>query len=93
MQKQLELRFETASPINAEKFSGQNGLVYEHLKEGRTITTLSAEQLFGIRNLHSRISDLRHTNGKTIYGRNIQAIDRHGIKVKCKEYSLSPFEN
>ena len=83
----------TASPINVEKIVKQNRQVYDHLLSGRTITLLSADQLYGIRHLHSRISDLRNKNKIRIYGKMITALDRDGEKVKCKEYSLTPFTN
>lgn len=90
--QQLSLNFDSKSPINSEKFGKQNRQVYEHLASGRTITLLIADMLYGIRHLHSRISDLRNTHGITIYDKPITVIDRHGNIVKCKEYSLTGFE-
>lgn len=91
--QQLEITFQTTSPINAEKLSKQNRQVYEHLAAGRTITLLIAEHLYGIRHLHSRISDLRNISHLQIFGREITAVDRNQTLVKCKEYSLTPFIN
>lgn len=90
--QQLELTFTTTSPINLDKLQKQNKLVYEHLASGRTITLLVADNLYGIRHLHSRISDLRNKNKIGIYDRTIIVVDRWGQKVKCKEYSLSQFK-
>lgn len=80
--QQLFLNFESKSPINAEKFQNQNRQVYEHFASGKTLTLLMAENLYGIRHLHSRISDLRNIHGVIIYDRAIRAIDRFGNKVK-----------
>lgn len=84
--EQLELF--TSSPINREKLEKQNRKVYEHLLSGKTITLLSAWQLYGIRHLHSRISDLRNQNKIHISGKMITVTDDQANKVKCKEYSL-----
>lgn len=92
MNQQLEISFNTTSPINAEKLSKQNKQIYDHLASGRTITLLAADDLYGIRHFHSRISDLRNKNKIQIYDRTIKAIDRNGLKVKCKEYSLNQFK-
>ncbi len=89
---QLELSFTTGSNINVEKLGKQNKCVYEHLASGKTITLLSAECLYGIRHLHSRISDLRNKNKVDIFDKTITVIDREGIMVKCKEYSLTQFK-
>ncbi|KAA2242849.1 hypothetical protein F0L74_09990 [Chitinophaga agrisoli] len=91
--QQLTLQFETCSPINVDKLCKQNKQVYDHLSSGRTLTLLQADHLYGIRHLHSRISDLRNRNNIRIYDRTITVPDRHGIKVKCKEYSLNQFTN
>lgn len=88
---QTTLNFTSKSPINRDKFSRQNKMIYDHLASGRTITTLQADRLYGIRNLHSRIPELRKA-GVVIYDRMVQAVDRSGGLVKCKEYSLSPFK-
>lgn len=87
---QTTLDFTSKSPINREKFSRQNKMIFDHLSSGRTITTLQADQLYGIRNLHSRIPELRKA-GVVIYDRMIQAVDRSGGLTKCKEYSLIDF--
>ncbi|MBO9151905.1 helix-turn-helix domain-containing protein [Chitinophaga sp. GCM10012297] len=80
----------TSSPINVEKLSRQNKMVYDHLMRGETITTLQAERLFGIRNLHSRIPELKNA-GVVIYDRMVKHQDRFGELTKCKEYSLTEF--
>lgn len=84
----MELLFTTASPINTDKLNKQNRQVYEHLSSGKTITLLIAEDLYGIRHLHSRISDLRNISKIDIKDKMITVIDRLGCKVKCKEYSI-----
>lgn len=87
---QTTLNFTSKSPINREKFSRQNRMIYDHLASGRTITTLQADQLYGIRNLHSRIPELRKA-GVVIYDRMIEVVDYIGLTVRCKEYSLKAF--
>lgn len=84
MKDQLKIDFNTNSPINKVKLTGQNERVLEMLQE-RNITTYDAIKI-GIYNLHSRISDLRNKAGVTIHDRFIK---RQGSTVK--EYSLKPF--
>lgn len=79
------LIFETSSPINIEKFSGQNLTVWNHLQHSN-ITILIAIRRYEIYNLHSRISDLRNKHNKIIFDRTI---NENG--TTCKEYSLKPF--
>lgn len=69
-----------------------NKAVYDHLVSGKTIDRYEADKLYGVGNLHSRISDLRNTHKITIYDRFITVLDRFGEKVKCKEYSLTEFK-
>lgn len=82
---QLTIDFTTASPINAEKLSRQNRLIYNHLASGKTITVYDAIAM-GIFHLHSRISDLRNVHDIEIFDRTITENN-----TTCKEYSLSKF--
>lgn len=77
----------TLSPINELSISGQNGKVYNYMKENGSINMLQAHSI-GVMHLHSRISDLRnHDKIKlTIYDRFIKV---NGIDMK--EYSLKQF--
>ena len=86
MKEQLEIIFESPSPINREKLTGQNKLIYELLKV-RTLNCFQAQD-FGVTALNSRISDLRNKSGVIIYDRFITT--NGGSKVK--EYSLYPFK-
>jgi len=86
MNAQLEISFETASPINREKLTGQNRLVYETL-QFRTLNCFQAQEM-GITALNSRISDLRNKAGIIIYDRFITTSG--GSKVK--EYSVREFK-
>lgn len=88
MTAQLTIDFTTQSPINKEKLTGQNKLVFETLITGRTLTTFEAQEM-GITALNSRVSDLRNKAGINIYDRFITT--RGGSKVK--EYSYYPFKN
>lgn len=85
---QQTINFPTASKINTEKLSRQNRIIYNHLESGKTITTVSARDLYAVYNLHSRISDLRNISEVRIYDRMIRIGEMH-----CKEYSLQPFES
>lgn len=92
MNQTENLLYQTASPINIDKLEKQNKILYEHLAAGKSITLLSAWLLYGIRHLHSRISDLRNKNNIDIYGKMITVIDAQGNKIKCKEYILEKFK-
>jgi hypothetical protein len=59
---QIQLNFETGSPINQPHLTGQNKAVYDWLLSGRTINCFEA-QTIGITALNSRISDLRNKAG------------------------------
>lgn len=83
---QTELDFPTASKVNANQLSRQNRIIYNHLESGKTITTVTARDLYAVYNLHSRISDLRNISEIKIYDRMV----RVGV-MNCKEYSLKPF--
>lgn len=87
MHLQGELNFETKAPINTEKLSGQNKLVYDMLASGKTLNCFIAQE-FGITALNSRISDLRNKSKIMIYDRFITTSG--GSKVK--EYSLTEFK-
>lgn len=78
----------TGSPINKEKFTGQNMTVYSHLQSGQTINVFIAITKYNIYHLHSRISDLRNKHKIKIYDRSTNV---NG--VSCNEYSLTPFTN
>lgn len=85
---QLEISFETASPINKIKLGGQNKRLFEFLEQGNTITIYSpAMKELGIGYLNSRIADLRCKHGIIIHDRMVEVSGTH-----CKEYSLRAFE-
>lgn len=78
--------FDTSSPINKERITGQNKTLFEYLSEGNTITSLKAIKKFGITRLASRIWDLKKKGNVLIHDR---MIEEGGINVK--EYSMRPF--
>lgn len=84
--EQLKLDFTTRSPVNVEKLTGQNKIVYELLCSNKTVTLFDGIKE-GIFHFHSRISDLRNKVGITIYDRFINV---KGSSVK--EYSLNEFK-
>lgn len=83
---QMQFDFESRSPINAEKLSGQNKKLYEYLANGKHITRYEAEKLFHIGNLHSRISDLKNKYGISIKSEMIQVLDFFNQKTNVKKY-------
>ncbi|MEJ7738512.1 MAG: hypothetical protein WKF97_13865 [Chitinophagaceae bacterium] len=70
--------------LNLPGIQYQQKLLLEHLRNGNTINFLQARDM-GIGYLNSRIADLRKEI--TIHSRFIRISN-----VKCKEYSLAPFE-
>lgn len=87
MLKQLEISFESSSPINKIKLGGQNKKLFEYLEKGNTITIFSeAKKFLGIGYLNSRIADLRCRSGIIIHDRMVEV---NG--TRCKEYSMRPF--
>jgi len=91
--KQPEIDFPTESPINTEKLGKQNNDIYNFLKTGKRLNRHLAENLFGVGNLHSRISDLRNNHKIDIKDQFVTAVDRFGNKVKCKEYWIDDTTN
>jgi hypothetical protein len=95
--QQLEIIFQTTSPINVERLSGQNKRLYDFLAAGNTIHCFHpAMKELGIGYLNSRSSDLRKVlieQGKDLFKRYIKVKDANGEEVTVKEYSLSPFIN
>ena len=65
----------------------QNDKILEHLKRCRSITTLSAVELYGIYRLSARIFDLRQM-GYQIDGQPIEVTNRYGEKCHPFEYIL-----
>ena len=84
---QTTLNFTSPSPINADKLTGQNKLVYDYLSKGETLNRIKAIELKLTTALNSRISDLTNKTGVVIHRRFINI---NGSKLR--EYSLSKFE-
>ena len=81
--------FESQSPINREKLTGQNGRLFDYLAAGNTIHCLDLPMIgLQIGYLNSRISDLVNKHGVVIHKRFINV---GGTTVR--EYSLRSFEN
>ncbi len=90
---QPEINFETTSPINIEKFNSQNKRVANHLLEIGKLNRLTAMQLYGIGDLHSRLPEVEKYF-KNVFG--IDKVERKMIKVygawgesRCNEYWLT----
>lgn len=95
--QQLELTFQTTSPINIDRLSGQNKRLYDYLAAGNTIHCFHpAMKELGIGYLNSRASDLRKklkSQGSDLFRREIVTDDAWGKATRVKEYSLQPFIN
>lgn len=88
---QLEMSFESPSPINRERLGGQNKRLYDYLATGKTIHVFDpAKRQLQIGYLNTRISDLKKA-GVEVYKRGIQVPDMDGNIVSVIEYSLNPF--
>lgn len=91
---QIPSKFQSKSPLNKQRLSGQNKALYDYLLLRQTITDLEAVKLLGIRRLASRIFELKEifrldtSRTDKIYDRYVH---RQGITVK--EYSMYPFLN
>jgi len=84
---QEEIKFETDSPINTDKLTGQNKAIYEHLLSGKTINCIQAQDMY-VTALNSRIADLRNKFGVKIYDRFVNIGTGRSM---VKEYSLTKF--
>jgi len=95
--QQLEITFQTTSPINVDRLSGQNKRLYDFLAAGNTIHCFHpAMKELGIGYLNSRTSDLPKMlieQGKDIFKRYIKVKDANGEEVTVREYSFYPFKN
>lgn len=67
--------------------STQCGLILNHLKENKGITSLEAIQLYGITRLSARIHDLRDM-GVKIISKPKKVLMRTGKTTTVSEYSL-----
>lgn len=85
--EQISIDFTSGSRLNKEQLSRQNRIIWHHLKSGKTINTVQAREMYGVYNLHSRLSDIRKKVDEIIYDKMIKIGD-----MNCKEYSLTPFE-
>jgi hypothetical protein len=93
MMQQLEISFETRSPINVDRMKGQNGRLYNWLLTGNTIHCFHPKKYeLQIGYLNSRIADLIH-DGVEIHKRNIKVKDINGELVTVREYSIKPFKD
>lgn len=62
--------------------------ILQYMKEHKTITRLDAARL-GIMELSSRIGELERIDGISISGEWINVINRHGDKVRVKQYWIT----
>lgn len=88
MSQQITIDFQTDSPINISKLSGQNKEIYYYMKKGNWITRYEAEKLFRVGNLHSRISDLKNKFKIAVKSELIKVLDYFGRETYVKKYWL-----
>ena len=67
--------------------STQRIRVMQHLKEGKTLTSLEALRLYGIMRLPNRISELRR-RGEQIEKQTIIVRNKYGEAVRVAQYRL-----
>ncbi len=67
--------------------STQRLRVMQHLKEGKTLTSLEALRLYGIMRLPNRISELRR-RGEQIEKQTIIVRNKYGEAVRVAQYKL-----
>ena len=67
--------------------STQRLRVMQHLKEGKTLTSLEALRLYGIMRLPNRISELRR-RGAQIEKQTITVRNKYGDAVRVAQYRL-----
>ena len=78
MNQQIEINFETKSPINIDKLNGQNKIVWSIIQRGEKVSCFHNE-VFGKMVFHSRIADIR------------KVLKEHGIKLQScfKEFNFN----
>lgn len=88
---QIPINFETRSPINVERMTGQNARLYKWLSDGNTIHCFHpAKFQLQIGYLNSRCSDLVKA-GVELFKRRITVKDINNENVDVVEYSIKPF--
>lgn len=91
--EQLKMTFESSSPINKEKLTGQNRRLWDWFLAGNSIHVFHpAKKELRIGYLNSRCSDLINKHGVNLYKRRIVVQDVSGEDTTVIEYSLSPFK-
>ena len=80
-------------PGGQEHFETQAKAVLAYMREGHTITSLEALNLFGIISFPRRILDIEKMTGKAPNRRRIAVTNRNGKKVWVKEYWIEPETN
>lgn len=65
----------------------QNKIILKYLKSGKKLTSLGAQDTFGIARLASRIYDLKQ-EGHVINDRFITVKNRWGEEVRVKQYFI-----
>lgn len=86
MNNQLSISFQTSSPINELKLSGQNKRLYDYLIAGNKINCMAPEMnLLRIGYLNSRTSDLKNKFHLPVKSRFIE-VENLGEKTTVKEY-------
>lgn len=75
---------------NNKKVS-QDSIILQHLKKGKTISTMEAFKLFGIVDLQSVIRNIRKTT--TVKDKWIKAINQNGEHIRYKQYFIGETAN
>ena len=68
------------------KKQSQDNIVLEHLKKGKTISTMEAFKLFGIVDLQSVIRNIRKTTD--VQDKWVKGINQYGEPTRYKQYFL-----
>lgn len=68
------------------KKQSQDNIILEHLKKGKTISTMEAFKLFGIVDLQSVIRNIRKTTD--IQDKWVKGINQYGEPTRYKQYFL-----
>jgi len=68
------------------KKQSQDNIVLEHLKKGKTISTMEAFKLFGIVDLQSVIRNIRKT--VEVQDKWVKATNQYGEPTRYKQYFL-----
>lgn len=72
--------------MQKSKKQSQDNIVLEHLKKGKTISTVEAFKLFGIVDLQSVIRNIRKTT--EVQDKWVKSTNQYGKPTRYKQYFL-----